>query len=57
MGKIVGLVNQKGGAGKSSITNALSNEFARRGYRVLVVDYDHREPRQCYSVTTDFHSL
>ncbi len=40
MGKIIGLVNQKGGAGKSSITNALSNEFARRGYRVLVVDYD-----------------
>ena len=40
MGKIIGLVNQKGGAGKSSITNALSNEFARRGYKVLVVDYD-----------------
>ncbi|SNZ02833.1 chromosome partitioning protein [Persephonella hydrogeniphila] len=40
MGKIIGVVNQKGGAGKSSITNALSHEFARRGYRVLVVDYD-----------------
>ncbi|WP_456392985.1 ParA family protein [Persephonella sp.] len=40
MGKIIGLVNQKGGAGKSSLTNALSHEFARRGYRVLVVDYD-----------------
>jgi len=40
MGKIIGLVNQKGGAGKSSITNALSHEFSRRGYRVLVVDYD-----------------
>ncbi|WP_457640274.1 ParA family protein [Persephonella sp.] len=40
MGKIIGLVNQKGGAGKSSLTNALSHEFARRGYSVLVVDYD-----------------
>ncbi|WP_457624982.1 ParA family protein [Persephonella sp.] len=40
MGKIIGVVNQKGGAGKSSITNALSHEFARRGYKVLVVDYD-----------------
>ncbi|MBK3331577.1 ParA family protein [Persephonella atlantica] len=40
MGKIVGLVNQKGGAGKSSLTNAFSHELCRRGYRVLVVDYD-----------------
>ncbi len=40
MGKIIGLVNQKGGAGKSSLTNALSHELCRRGYRVLVVDYD-----------------
>ncbi|WP_297455939.1 ParA family protein [Persephonella sp.] len=40
MGKIIGLVNQKGGAGKSSLTNAISHELARRGYRVLVVDYD-----------------
>ena len=40
MGKIIGLVNQKGGAGKSSLTNAISHELARRGYKVLVVDYD-----------------
>ncbi|MDQ7056356.1 MAG: ParA family protein [Persephonella sp.] len=40
MGKIIGFVNQKGGAGKSSLTNAFSYELFRRGYRVLVVDYD-----------------
>ncbi|WP_456401653.1 ParA family protein [Persephonella sp.] len=40
MKNIIGLVNQKGGAGKSSITHALSHEFVRRGYKVLVVDYD-----------------
>ncbi|NPA58072.1 MAG: ParA family protein [Aquificae bacterium] len=40
MGKIIGLVNQKGGAGKSSLTNAISHELARKGYKVLVVDYD-----------------
>ena len=38
--RIVALVNQKGGPGKTTLTMHLAGELARRGARVLVVDAD-----------------
>jgi chromosome partitioning protein len=38
--QIISVVNQKGGAGKSTVTMAIAGAFGRRGLRVLVVDAD-----------------
>ena len=38
--KIIALVNQKGGPGKTTITMHLAGTLARRGFKVLVVDAD-----------------
>lgn len=38
--KIIAIVNQKGGAGKTTTTMQLAGTIARRGYKVLVVDAD-----------------
>ena len=38
--KIIAVSNQKGGAGKSTITTNLAVELAHRGYEVLVIDSD-----------------
>lgn len=38
--KIVTVLNQKGGAGKSTLSMQLSGTFARRGFKCLVVDAD-----------------
>lgn len=38
--RIITLVNQKGGAGKSTVSMALAGELARKGLRVLVIDAD-----------------
>lgn len=38
--KIVAVVNQKGGAGKTTLTMQLAGTLGRRGHRVLVVDAD-----------------
>lgn len=40
MGTIIGIVNTKGGVGKTTISNAIANEFARRKLKTLVIDYD-----------------
>ena len=37
---IISLLNQKGGAGKSSLARALAVEFARNGWGVHVADLD-----------------
>jgi chromosome partitioning protein len=37
---IIGLLNQKGGVGKTTVTLNLAAYFAREGYRTLVVDAD-----------------
>lgn len=38
--KIIAVVNQKGGVGKSSISMLLAAELAKRGYRTMVADCD-----------------
>lgn len=38
--KILAIVNQKGGVGKTTLTMQLAGAFARRGQKVLVVDAD-----------------
>lgn len=40
MAKILSLINQKGGAGKTASTNAISICLKHRGFRVLCVDFD-----------------
>lgn len=38
--KIIAVVNQKGGVGKSSISMLLASELSKRGYRTMVADCD-----------------
>lgn len=40
MAKVISLINQKGGAGKTASTNALSVCLRHKGYRVLSIDFD-----------------
>lgn len=38
--KILAVVNQKGGSGKTTVSMQVAGTLARRGYRVLVIDAD-----------------
>lgn len=40
MGKIVTIINQKGGAGKTTTTDALLSGLLKKGYKVLGIDLD-----------------
>ena len=40
MGRILTLLNQKGGVGKTTVTLGLASAAAQAGHRVLVVDLD-----------------
>ena len=40
MGRIMTLLNQKGGVGKTTVTLGLASAAAQAGHRVLVVDLD-----------------
>lgn len=49
MSKVIAVVSQKGGVGKSTTCRNLGNILAKRGYKVLIVDCDNQ-----YSVTDCF---
>ena len=40
MAKVISLITQKGGAGKTASTNALTVCLKHKGFRVLCVDFD-----------------
>ncbi|MEG2382945.1 MAG: AAA family ATPase, partial [Oscillospiraceae bacterium] len=40
MAKVISLINQKGGVGKTASTNAISVCLKHRGYSVLCIDFD-----------------
>lgn len=40
MAKIITIVNRKGGCGKTTTTKNLGYSLAKKGYKVLLVDYD-----------------
>src|SRR5215471_15081245 len=40
---IVGVINQKGGVGKTTLATHLAGEWGMRGHRVVVVDADPQE--------------
>lgn len=40
MAKVISLINQKGGVGKTASTNAISTCLKHKGYSVLCVDFD-----------------
>jgi len=40
MSKIIAVINQKGGVGKTTITANLGSALARRGFKVLLIDLD-----------------
>jgi len=40
LGKVIALLNQKGGAGKTTLATHIAGEFARQGQRVTLLDAD-----------------
>ncbi len=51
--KIITVANQKGGAGKTTVTMNLAGSMADRGYRVLVVDADPQGTAVQYAAQAD----
>lgn len=43
MGYSIGVVSQKGGVGKSTITRAVAVEFARKNWKVKIADMDSKQ--------------
>ena len=44
MGKIVAIHSYKGGTGKTSLSVNLAATYARKGYKVCLMDLDFRAP-------------
>lgn len=55
MGKVISLMNEKGGVGKSALTLSSAWELAKRGKRVLIIDMDGQMANVSYlsGVKTD----
>lgn len=54
--KIIAVVNQKGGSGKTTVTMQLAGSIARRGYKVLVVDADPQGTATRWAASADDES-
>lgn len=51
--KIISVVNQKGGSGKTTLSMQLAGSLARRGHRVLVVDADPQGTATRWAASAD----
>lgn len=51
--KIIAVVNQKGGAGKTTVAMQLAGTLGRRGYKVLVVDADPQATSSRWAASAD----
>ncbi len=49
MSKIIAIVSQKGGVGKSTTCRNLATKLANKGYRVLAIDCDNQTPARATS--------
>lgn len=64
MGKIISVINQKGGVGKTAISFNLAKGLASKGYKVLAIDNDPQgnltsafleDPREMNADVLDFY--
>ncbi len=55
MAKIISLINQKGGAGKTASTNAITVCLKHRGFKVLCIDFDP-QAYLTFSMNADAHN-
>jgi chromosome partitioning protein len=51
--KIIAVVNQKGGAGKTTVTMQVAGSLGRRGHKVLVVDADPQGTATRWAASAD----
>ena len=49
MGKVLGVVNRKGGVGKTTTATALSYLLSKEGCKVALIDFDGRGTQQNFA--------
>lgn len=57
MPQVIGVLNQKGGAGKTTISTGLSSSLAEAGYNVLLLDADPQGSALAWSAVRSSHDL